>query len=165
MAGTLQGYGKVGTSAALASLTAALEALAVAFFLLRQENAAGGARASHFSPPLVLVGKASLAATALASLVGLALVQASAPEGSVDPLGLSSFLRVQATTIVPDEDTHGGVDMNFARPLVVEVQAEGEGEGAREEDEEPPLSMRKLFSELVSGSSYLFGRSICLQVR
>lgn len=161
VAGTLQGYGRVGASAALASLTASLEALAVVFLLLRQENAAGGARMSHYSPPLVLVGRASLAATALASLVGLILVQTSAPERSKDPLGLSSFLRAPGTTIVPDEDTHGGADLDVARPLVSE-NYEGEEE---EDDEEPPLSMRKLFSELVSGSLYLFGRSICLQVR
>jgi len=170
VAWTLQGYGKVGTSAALAGLTAALEALAVAFLFLRQENnAAGGAKASHFCPPLVLIGRASLAATALASLAGLLLVQASAPRRSRDPLGLSRgalfLLRAPATTVVPDEDAHGGVDLDVA--LVSSegaAEAGGGGEaGDESEGEEPPLSMRKLLSELVSGSLYLFGRSICLQ--
>ena len=163
VAGTLQGYGRVGASAALAGFAAALEAVGVALLLLRQENnaAGGGGRGSHFSPPLVLVGKASLAATAVASVAGLLLVQHSAPERSRDPLGLSGFLRAPATTVVPDEDAHGGVDLDVAL-----VSSEGEArEGDEEEDgdEEPPLSTRKILSELVSGSLFLFGRSICLQ--
>ena len=170
VAGTLQGYGRVGASAAIAGLAAALEALGVAALLLRQENAAGGARLSHFVPPLVLVGRASLTATALASAAGLLLVQCSAPEKSRDPLGLSSFfyLRAPATTVVPDEDTHGGVDLDVA--LVSSSGAGAEGgaeaggnEGEEEEEEEPRLSMRTILKELVSGSLYLFGRSICLQ--
>jgi len=162
VAGTLQGYGKVGTSAALASFAAALEAVAVTILLLRQQNAAGGAEMTHFSPPLVWVGRASLAATALASLAGLVLVQCSAPQKSRDPLGLSGFLRAPASTVVPDEDTHGGVDLDVA--LVGDGGGTGDGNGEEEEeDEEPPLSMRKLLGELVSGSLYLFGRSICLQ--
>ena len=134
VAGTLQGYGRVGASAAIAGLAAALEALGVAALLLRQENAAGGARLSHFVPPLVLVGRASLTATALASAAGLLLVQCSAPEKSRDPLGLSSFfyLRAPATTVVPDEDTHGGVERIIETIIAIceeDVPAHLAGEG------------------------------------
>lgn len=173
VAGTLQGYGKVGASAAIAGLAAAFEALGVAMLLLRQQNAAGGARASHFVPPLVLVGRASLAATALASAAGLLLVQLSAPAKSRDPLGVNSFffLRAPATTVVPDEDAHGGVDVDVALvssssgAAAAAAAAGGEDDEQEKggEEEEPRLSMRMILGELVSGSLYLFGRSICLQ--